>query len=87
MKGARLSSRTRFILQRGVFPWGLVGGGAAAVITVPSVLHARSSGDGIDPLAVALLAVLVFLIWTTIVGWIVGGIRWMLREPPPRRRQ
>lgn len=81
----RLNERTRFILRRGVLPWGmLVGGIATAVLfaTWPPMRH------GIRPPAlVALLAMVCFAEWSLVAGWIVGAVLWALLPRTPRTPQ
>jgi hypothetical protein len=91
--GLRRDERTRFIFRHGVVPWGLVAGAGAAIA---GVLGARADADAttdrlISTAGLAGVAVLCFVVWCVIAGWVVGAIRWQLRESdaakrPPRTR-
>lgn len=80
-----MNARARYIAWRGFLPWGALAGGGAAYVVVRSAWRDHATGSGVPLSALIVLAVLCFVMWATIVGWIVGVILWELRgarRPP-----
>ncbi len=77
-----LSPRTQFVLRRGVVPWGLLAGIAAAVIAF------GSAGEQVASSALRTLGLVIvcFAVWTGLIGWMVGGFLWEIRPPGERSR-
>ena len=84
--------RTRFILRHGIVPWGIVAGVCAAIGSVIGLRNEAATDQSISAAGTVEVALLCFALWCFIAGWVVGAIRWHLREPdepkpPPRLRQ
>jgi hypothetical protein len=73
----RLSSRMRFVLRRGVLPWGVLAGIVAAALVA---LDAPHGTDGTSTRSTIILCILCFAIWTALIGWAIGNVRWELRS-------
>ncbi len=70
-----LSVHTRFILTRGVVPWGMIVGiAAAAIVLRDAYLAPKTSSSSAGQIIV--LAVLGFLEWSLGAGWVIGAVLW-----------
>jgi|SRR4051812_15811239 hypothetical protein len=72
-----LTPRARFVLRRGVLPWGLPAGVGAAVLVA---VGTRGGVDAPSELGTIVIAVVCFGLWMGLVGWMVGDILWDIRR-------
>lgn len=82
-----LSARTRFILLRGVVPWGMLVGLAATAFVVHDTVRPVLNSAGQGPVGLAALALLCFIEWSLGAGWIIGAVRWTISAGPKASRQ
>ena len=71
-----LSVHTRFILRRGIVPWGIIAGIVAAGLVLHDAWVAPKTSAGSGAGQIAVMAVLCFLEWSLGVGWIIGAVLW-----------
>ena len=71
-----LSLHTRFILSRGIVPWGIIVGMVAAGIVLRDAYVAPKTSSGSGAGQIAAMAVLGFLEWSIGAGWIIGAVLW-----------
>lgn len=68
-----------FILRRGVVPWGLIVGLAAAGGGAATSRRLTDAPPGSRATTIT-VATLSFVIWGGLAGWAVGVVRWELRR-------
>ena len=73
-------ARLRFILRHGIVPWGTVAGACAGLGGAFGVRDEATSASPVSGRTMLGVAVLCFVIWCFVGGWIVGALRWELRE-------
>ena len=71
-----LSAHTRFILRRGIMPWGVIIGVVAAGVVLRDAYAAPKTSAGPGAGQIAAMAMLVFLEWSFGAGWIIGAVLW-----------
>lgn len=71
-----LSAHTRFILRRGIVPWGMIAGIVATAFVLHDATTTPKTSVESGARQVAVMAVLCFLEWSVIAGWIIGAILW-----------
>lgn len=93
-RGSQPDSRVRFILHRGVVPWGIIAGACAAVAATLGLRDDTAAATPASPTTVVVAAALSFVVWCAIAGWAIGAIRWEMRRrdgrgtlPPNRKRR
>ncbi len=74
---------SRFILRRGIVPWGIAVGAIAGVLEVVGMRHGRSADPAAGTLSIILVGVLCFIMWCGLVGWAIGSFLWSTRDPGP----
>jgi hypothetical protein len=71
-----LSAHTRFILRRGIVPWGIIVGIVAAGLVLHDAYKPAEMSAGSGAGQIALMAVLCFLEWSFGAGWVIGAVLW-----------
>ncbi|MGH7623063.1 MAG: hypothetical protein ACREMU_12040, partial [Gemmatimonadaceae bacterium] len=73
----RLSHRVRFLVRRGLLPWGILAGVVAGGL---GALAGHAAATPPSTVGIITIAAICFAAWSVLVGWAVGAIRWAMRN-------
>jgi hypothetical protein len=74
------SEHLRFVVRRGIVPWGLAAGVIASAVAMASALHERAGGKAIGAASIIIAGTVCFFTWCLLIGWAVGGVLWTTRH-------